>query len=107
MLAVLAGAEGELSPADVQARVSGEPAYTTVSTVLARLHGKRMVSRTRRGRCFVYQAVVDEPGLVADRMCGHLRYASDPWDALNHFVRSLSPEEERLLRCVLSEDELT
>ncbi|GAA2103502.1 BlaI/MecI/CopY family transcriptional regulator [Actinomadura alba] len=106
VLAVLASAQGELSPADVQARLSGHPAYTTVNTVLSRLHGKQFVSRARRGRHFAYRTVVDEPRLVADRMCDHLRYASDPCHALNQFVRSLNPDEEQLLRTVLDGDAL-
>lgn len=41
-------------------------AYTTVMTVLARLHEKGLVTRRQEARHHVYRAVLDEAGLVAD-----------------------------------------
>lgn len=40
-------------------------AYTTVMTILVRLHDKGYVERTASGRTFTYRAAVDEPGLAA------------------------------------------
>jgi predicted transcriptional regulator len=42
----------------------GQLAYTTVMTVLARLHDKGLVQRERRGRGYDYTASFDEAGLV-------------------------------------------
>lgn len=39
-------------------------AYTTVMTVLDRLHSKGLVTRTLKGRRHVYRAAMDEEGLV-------------------------------------------
>ncbi len=39
-------------------------AYTTVMTVLSRLHGKGLVGRERRGRGYAYTPRFDEPALV-------------------------------------------
>ena len=43
----------------------GALAYTTVMTVLSRLHDKGLVVRDRRGRGFEYTPRFSEPGLVA------------------------------------------
>lgn len=40
-------------------------AYTTVMTILVRLHDKGYVERTATGRTFTYQAAMDEPALAA------------------------------------------
>jgi len=50
VLARLAMADGPLSPAEVQAALGGELAYTTVMTTLARLYGKRALNRVLDGR---------------------------------------------------------
>ena len=39
-------------------------AYTTVMTVLVRLHERGLVTRTRRGRAYLYRAASPEPALV-------------------------------------------
>ncbi|QKW33133.1 BlaI/MecI/CopY family transcriptional regulator [Actinomadura sp. NAK00032] len=101
VLAALAGLGGSASTAELVARLDGEPAYTTVNTILHRLHEKRLVSRTRAGRHYRYRLAVDESELVAGRMHDHLRHASDPGTVLSRFARSLSAEEARKLREVL------
>ncbi|MFW5415280.1 BlaI/MecI/CopY family transcriptional regulator [Nocardiopsis sp. CNT-189] len=103
VLAVLAGTDGFLSTGELRERLDGDPAYTTVNTVLFRLLDKGMVERSQRGRAFVYRLVVDESGLAAERMFGHLRLASDPSDVLNQFVHGLSAEEAAALRSVLND----
>lgn len=40
-------------------------AYTTVMTILVRLHEKAYVSRTQTGRTYTYRAAMDEPTLAA------------------------------------------
>jgi len=40
-------------------------AYTTVMTVLGRLHDKGLLDRTREGRGYAYEPRFDEPGLIA------------------------------------------
>lgn len=52
--------EGEASVATVAARLADDrpraPAYTTVMTVMGRLHERRLLVREKRGRQFVYRA---------------------------------------------------
>ncbi|GLZ11487.1 hypothetical protein Acsp04_17220 [Actinomadura sp. NBRC 104425] len=101
VLAALAAAGGPVSTADLRARIPGEPAYTTVNTILFRLHAKHLVTRVRQGRHYLYRLAVDESRLVADRMRDHLRHASDPSSVLSRFVQSLTAEEADALRAVL------
>ncbi|MFI6521474.1 BlaI/MecI/CopY family transcriptional regulator [Spirillospora sp. NPDC050679] len=103
VLAALAAADGPASTSDLRARIPGEPAYTTINTILFRLHAKHLVTRVRAGRHYLYRLAVDESGLVADRMHDHLRHASDPSGVLSRFVRNLSPDEEEALRTLLEE----
>ncbi|ROO89029.1 CopY family transcriptional repressor [Actinocorallia herbida] len=92
-----------LSTAELQARIPGDPAYTTINTVLFRLHDKGLVTRERDGRSFRYRIAVDEARLVAGRMHDHLRYASDSFNVLSQFVKTLSPAEEEALRRILED----
>ena len=68
MLAVLQAAGRPLPPGEVRDRVGGGLAYTTVVTILSRLHAKGILQRRKAGRAYVYAPVADEPGLAARRM---------------------------------------
>jgi len=46
---------------------SPRPAYTTVMTVLARLHQKGFLRRAKEGRSFVYEPVVDRKSFLKER----------------------------------------
>ena len=48
--------------AEVQARLGGDLAYTTVQTMLNVLPRKKKVRRAQHGRAFVYQAAVSRDG---------------------------------------------
>jgi predicted transcriptional regulator len=104
VLAALAGLGGAAGTSELLARLDGDPAYTTVNTILYRLYNKKLVTRVRDGRHYQYRLAVDESALVADRMRDHLRHASDPGGVLSRFVRTLSPDEERKLREILGGD---
>ncbi|MFC3996219.1 BlaI/MecI/CopY family transcriptional regulator [Nocardiopsis sediminis] len=101
VLAVLAEADDYVSTSELCTRLAGDPAYTTINTILFRLHDKNMVERVQRGRAFVYRLVVDESEVAAERMFSHLRVASNPSSVLNQFVSGLNPEEADALRAVL------
>ncbi|MFF5262406.1 BlaI/MecI/CopY family transcriptional regulator [Actinomadura viridis] len=105
VLAALAAADGPVSTADLRARIPGDPAYTTVNTILFRLHAKDLVTRSRAGRHYLYELAVDESRLVADRMRDHLRHASDPPGVLSRFVQDLTADEEHALREILHRPE--
>ncbi|WP_346011951.1 BlaI/MecI/CopY family transcriptional regulator [Streptomyces sp. SID3343] len=87
----------------VQEQLSGELAYTTVVTILSRLHDKGVLRRTRAGRSYVYAPVYDEAGLVARRMRQMLDKEADRQAVLARFVSDLSTDDEALLRRLLDE----
>jgi predicted transcriptional regulator len=101
VLAILWGAEGPLAAADVQERLGGDLAYTTVVTILSRLHEKGVADREKQGRSFRYHAVEDEPGLAARRMTNVLDSEPDRRSVLARFVSNLSKSDERELRKLL------
>ncbi|MFC5754410.1 BlaI/MecI/CopY family transcriptional regulator [Actinomadura rugatobispora] len=101
VLAALAAAVDPVSAAELREQIPGEPAYTTINTILFRLHAKRLVTRERQGRHYLYRLAVDQSRLVADRMRDHLRHASDLSSVLSRFVQNLTAEEEEALRAVL------
>ncbi|MEO3782609.1 BlaI/MecI/CopY family transcriptional regulator [Actinocorallia sp. B10E7] len=92
---------GPATTAELLSRIPGDPAYTTINTILFRLHDKGLVTRERDGRQYRYRLAVDEARLVADKMHDHLRYASDSSSVLSQFVDALSPEEVDELRQIL------
>jgi predicted transcriptional regulator len=108
VLAALWAADGPLTPPEIQRRLDGRPARTTVATILSRLHEKGTVERVRAGRAFRYTAAVEDPAaLTARRMHAELDRGDGRGDdrraVLARFVSRLSPEDERVLRRLLAE----
>jgi len=101
ILAVLWAADGPLQPSDVRDRLDVPLAYTSVATVLSRLHVKGLVTRTESGRAFAYQAAVDEAQLAARRIGAVLSTVTDREAVLAGFVRSLSKKDAKALRALL------
>ncbi|AYV26418.1 BlaI/MecI/CopY family transcriptional regulator [Streptomyces avidinii] len=103
VLAALGGAPGPVTAGWVQERLTGSLAYTTVMTILTRLHAKGAVARERAGRSFEWVPVADEAGLAALRMRKMLDAEADREAVLASFVTSLSPRDEQLLRGLLAQ----
>jgi predicted transcriptional regulator len=104
VLAVLWSSDEPQSPAEVQAQLSGDLAYTTVLTILSRLHDKGVATREKHGRSFRYHAVDDEAGLAARRMTKVLDAEPDRGSVLARFVTQLSESDEEVLRTLLREE---
>ncbi len=104
VLAALRQAPDACTAGWVQERLGGDLAYTTVITILTRLHAKGAVSRERVGRSFEWTAVADEAGLAALRMRKVLDGEADRETVLARFVTGLSPHDERLLRDLLAHE---
>jgi predicted transcriptional regulator len=102
-LDALQRAGSALSPGEVRERIGGELAYTTVVTILSRLHAKGMLSRYKDGRVHRYAPVADQPGLAARRMARVLDEEADREAVLARFVSSLSDHDEELLRKMLAD----
>jgi predicted transcriptional regulator len=104
VLAVLQEAGAALSPGEVRERIGGALAYTTVVTILSRLHAKGVLERRKAGRAYLYAPVADQPGLAARRMARVLDGEADREAVLARFVSSLSDSDEELLRRMLGEN---
>lgn len=103
ILAVLERADTAMTPAQVRDALGGQMAYTTVMTVLTRLHGRGILSRERSGRAYAYTVTGEPARITARRMHRLLAVENDRAEALAHFVGGLSGEDEAVLRTLLEE----
>jgi predicted transcriptional regulator len=106
VLAALQRADAALTPGEVKDLIGGDLAYTTVVTILSRLHAKGVLARHKAGRAFRYAPVSDQPGLAARRMARVLDEENDRATVLARFVSSLSESDEDLLRRMLADSSL-
>jgi predicted transcriptional regulator len=97
VLAVLAANGDAMTPEQVRVALGARLAYTTVMTVLTRLHDKGFVNRSRSGRGFVYRWASDGAAVTARRMGRLLDTVDDRAAVLSRFVDTLSADDERLL----------
>lgn len=108
VMAVLGAARQPLTPGQVRERLSvreeGELSYSTVVTIVSRLHAKGLLARERAGRGFAYSPV-DEASLAAGRMSRALDTGADHGAVLSRFVSGLSGRDASLLRRLLAGDE--
>jgi predicted transcriptional regulator len=105
VLACLAANTEPMSPSEVQAQLPGRLAYTTVMTTLVRMHAKRALTRSQRGRGYVY-ALPDSPdtaqaSMAAFQMQRVLDNESDRAVVLAQFVANLDADDERMLQQLL------
>ena len=110
ILAILRAADGPLSPGEVRQRLApphhpdgprGELSYSTVVTIVSRLHAKGLLARQRAGRGFTYTPV-DEATLAASRMSQALGSGTDHRAVLSRFVSELSGRDAWMLRRLLA-----
>lgn len=105
---VLTAAGRALTPGEVQqalADTDPQPlAYTTVVTILSRLHTQGLVDRFRHGRAYAYLPVADHARLAAQRMRRVLDAENDRDAVLARFVGDLSARDEQALRRLLGAD---
>jgi predicted transcriptional regulator len=103
VLEALLASTTAMTAGEVQHAVAGDLAYTTVLTILVRLHDKGALERERRGRAYAYRPVSDRAGLVARRMSQVLDASTERDSVLARFVDDLSDADEALLRRLLGE----
>jgi predicted transcriptional regulator len=101
ILALLQQASDALTPGEVAERLGGGPTYSTVVTILSRMHAKHLLTRTPRGRAYAYRPVTDDPGFAARRMRGVLEERPDREAVLARFADELSASDAELLRQLL------
>lgn len=86
-----------LTVRQVGQRLNAELAYTTVMTLLSRLHTKGYLERRRAGRAWAFRAVLSRGEHAAQQMTAALHDADDHADTLLHFVGHLAPEDQQVL----------
>ena len=103
VLEELWGSGDALTPAQVQAAIDGDLAYTTAMTILTRLWKKGQVTRSRSGRAYAYAPTLSQAEFLAERMGGELRRTRDRSAVLSQFVDKLSKADTKALRVLLLE----
>jgi predicted transcriptional regulator len=105
-MTVLQESDVPLSPGQVQQRLAArqraELSYSTVVTIMSRLHAKGLLARERAGRGFIYKPV--DAALLAANQMGRALDAGPSHDAvLARFASGLSRRDARLLRQLLAD----
>ncbi|MBS2536586.1 BlaI/MecI/CopY family transcriptional regulator [Catenulispora sp. NF23] len=103
VLATLWAAGHPLTPAAVQEQVGGGLAYTTVKTILDRLHDKKMLTRVREGKAYAYTPVVEQADLAAEAMRAALEGSSDRPAVLSKFLDEISADDAAMIRELLGD----
>ena len=103
VLAALWAAGRPLTPAAVQEQVGGPLAYTTVKTILDRLHEKKMLTRVREGKAYAYTPVVEQADLAAEAMRVALEGSSDRPAVLSKFLGEISADDAAMIRELLGD----
>jgi predicted transcriptional regulator len=78
-----------------------EIAYTTVMTVMDKLHGKGLLRREPVGRAYVYEPVASKEAYTAQLMREALASGGNQAATLVHFLERLTPEEAIALETAL------
>ena len=76
-------------------------AYTTVMTVMDKLHRKGWLRREPQGRAYLYEAMASRESYTARLMREAWATSDNPAVAFVHFLEQLSPEEAQALRTAL------
>jgi predicted transcriptional regulator len=84
-----------------QMRGDRQLAYTTVLTVMDKLHKKGWLRRERVGRYHVYEPVASREAYTARLMRNALSTSSNQAVAFVHFLSELTPAEADALRAAL------
>ncbi|GIH95190.1 BlaI/MecI/CopY family transcriptional regulator [Planobispora siamensis] len=78
-----------------------EIAYTTVMTVMDKLHTKGLLRRRQVGRAYVYETVASKEAYTAELMRAALSSGGNQAATLVHFLERLTPEESQALEAAL------
>ncbi|MCK9900952.1 BlaI/MecI/CopY family transcriptional regulator [Frankia sp. Cpl3] len=92
-----------LTPREVQNLLGDDLAYTTVLTILTRMHDKGLLGRRRSGRAHAYSPVTDEAGMAVRRLHQLLDEGPSREIVLAQFLGSLSHRDGQLVRDMLRE----
>lgn len=94
---------GAFSVAQLQARLAGNPAYTTIATVLTSLRRKGLVALSKDGHASLYTAILSREEHAALIMEHALDSSGDRVASMLHFVDRMDDEDLELLRDFLKD----
>ncbi|HEY3734812.1 MAG TPA: BlaI/MecI/CopY family transcriptional regulator [Streptosporangiaceae bacterium] len=107
ILAILRRAAGPLTPGEVRDQLASgrraELSYSTVVTIMFRLHAKGLLARQQAGRGYAYRPL-DEASIAAGQMSHALGSGTDRGAVLSRFVSGLSRRDAQRLRRLLDSD---
>ena len=98
-------ADGPRTVREVHTELAAERtiAYTTVMTVMDKLHRKGWLDREPEGRAYVYRPWQSKERYTADLMNEALAASSDRGATLVAFLEQLTPAESKALRAALDQ----
>ncbi|WP_433249575.1 BlaI/MecI/CopY family transcriptional regulator [Streptosporangium sp. CA-135522] len=82
-------------------RLERDIAYTTVMTVMDKLHTKGLLRRKQVGRAYIYEAVATKEAYTAELMRNTLASSGNQAATLVHFLERLTPQEAAALDAAL------
>ncbi|GGL59795.1 hypothetical protein GCM10014719_71360 [Planomonospora parontospora subsp. antibiotica] len=82
-------------------RQDREIAYTTVMTVMDKLHEKGLLKRRSAGRAYVYETMASQEAYTAQLMRDTLAASGNQAATLVHFLERLTPEGASALQAAL------
>ena len=92
-----------ISPSQVREQLSGNLAYTSVTTVLMRLCDKKQLGRSIVGRSYVYSPKISREEWYSRRMNAILNEATNHRELLAGFVGKLSKRDRKDLHQILGQ----
>jgi len=96
-----------LRPTEVQEKLRGTLAYTTVNTILQRLCQKKILSRKKMGNTFIYTPKLSKENYAQQTLQSLYSGILQSYGSLavSHFLESIdsTPEHRRLLQEYLDE----
>lgn len=89
---------GELTVREVIAYLPGEPAYTTIATVLRQLGKKGLVTINKEGRTARHATLLSREAYTAEVMDQALEASQNRTASILHFVDTMEADDRELLR---------
>jgi predicted transcriptional regulator len=86
-----------LTVRQVSERLDAKLAYTTVMTLVSRLHTMGLLERRQAGRAWSFRRVLSRSEHAARAMTAALHDTDDHAEALLQFVEHLTPEDQQAL----------
>lgn len=96
---------GALTIREIIGHLPGDPAYTTIATVLRHLDGKHMVSAVKEGRSTRFTARLNREAYTAEVMDQALEASRNRTASILHFVDAMGEDDRELLRDYLRNQE--